>query len=152
MVASTEPTTEAREGGEGHAGLAPGYDGRARWGVSVTVRSTGRIEQWARDMASGAPRAAELALEATLGPVVEDARDRWPVETGRSRAGLDLAVRPTSGGASASVTDEAPYTKMIKLRSGVRPWRDYIRKAGAEAVAEMGPEILRALREEGRNG
>lgn len=92
--------------------------------------------------------AARAVLHGLEG-VVADARSRWPVDTGRSAAGL--SATPTQDG--ARVSDSAPYTVFIKS-GGRHPWTDLVvvpveRLASGALLDEIGERIVADLARDG---
>jgi len=76
-----------------------------------------------------AQRTAE-ALRREWLPVVREAVDRWPVETGKSLEGLNLSFDASSGALRSRLSSEAAYTYFIRYPGGGKRmvWDESVRK------------------------
>jgi hypothetical protein len=81
-------------------------------------------------------------LEATVTRVVDDARSRWPVRTGRSRDGLEAHVTIAPGQTSIRGTVANAVDYAVYVRSGQRGL------GGKSAVVELLRKPLRAAARE----
>lgn len=110
-------------------------------GYEPTVERAARLEAVA----------AEIVLE-RLGVVHEGARARWPVDTGRSRDGLDLVATPTGG----RILNLVPYAPFVHAaREKRRSWDLLVRSKIAQdrvKLATMFGEAVRAYMEGRRGG
>lgn len=112
--------------------------GAARVG-RTTVRIRG-FEELSRRVRAAAVSRARESLLSRGGAVVDEARSKWPVETGRSRNGL-LPPRVIVSGDRVVLQVENPveYAENVRVRGarGLRAWVVYvlepIRKIGLQA-------------------
>lgn len=54
------------------------------------------------------------AMAAELVPFVSDAVERWPVDTGQSKNGLNITFPPVRTGLAVVLKGDAPYTYVVK--------------------------------------
>ena len=92
----------------------------------------------------------------------DDARKRWPVDTGESRAALDYGVRVVRSGTQveAYVSNDAPHTRYIRSRkiTGLGEWdgeknpfallvRKPLQSSAKELAERLADAALEALEE-----
>ena len=123
--------------------------GRTARRGSATVSVTG-YEQTVERAQRLDEVAAGIVLE-RLGVVHEGARARWPVDTGRSRDGLDL-VATSKGGKIVNLVPYAPYVHAAREKR--RSWDLLVRTRIAQDAGKLAAFFGEAIRAymEGRRG
>lgn len=67
---------------------------------------------------------ARHLLRSMAGMLVAEAKTRWPVDTGRSKASIRW-TQPSGGLPQVEISARTPYTLYI-ISGGVHPWTAYI--------------------------
>lgn len=111
-----------------------------------------------RDLGADARRAWDLSsnravqsMEAERDRVFDNARSRWPVKTGRSRAGLNDYTQVELGGRNngrikVGIDNDVGYTRWVRLPGG-SPFavtallRTPMRRASRRLLERLGPEL-----------
>lgn len=97
-------------------------------------------------LAAGAPGVAE-AVERAADRIVAEARERWPVRTGRSRAGLEavVVVDPGLTTIRGTVVNEVEYARFVKDKQDRSAMTELlakpIRAATPALIAEIGDRV-----------
>lgn len=115
--------------------------------ATVTVTGYEGIEERARHLEA----VAAAAIVERLGVVRDGARERWPVDTGRSRDGLTLTSTSTGG----RLTNPVEYAPFVRRAGDTRrAWDLYVRSKIVNARAATNALIGTILREylEGQRG
>ncbi len=125
--------------------------GAARVG-RTTVRIRG-FDAYVKRAQSAAVAQARASLMQRSGVILDDARSKWPVETGRSRAGLEPPRIVVSGDrVRLTVRNSVDYSANVRIRAqrGLRAWdvlvREPIRRIALQArsiAKEIGAAIRR---------
>lgn len=128
--------------------------GAARVG-RTTVRVRG-LEAYARRARVAAVGQARESLLSRAAPILSEAQAKWPVETGRSRSGLEPPRVAVSGDlVRLTVRNPVEYAENVRVRGarGLRAWVVYVlepvRKLGLQAQA-IAAEINAAIDAAGR--
>lgn len=102
-------------------------------------------------------RAIEASSEGVLDTVTkagvalaDDARDQWPVKTGVSKAGLELAIKVDLKGLRviAEVRNDVPYAIYIKpkvLHGASTAWQRYVRGPAKVAQKNLEADLVDAI-------
>ena len=85
-------------------------------------------------------RVVDQVLGAEAAALVDAARRQWPVKTGRSKAALGYTA--TAG--RVTITDTAPYTRVIISDGGVRPWDAYVLTPMSALIRKTAPHKIGA--------
>jgi hypothetical protein len=121
-------------------------------GVTFSVDSG--VEDLVRRAIEQASPGVVAAVEKEVRLVAEDARDQWPVKTGRSKAGLTLTTIVSTDDVRARIYDDVPYVFYIRptdLGGKKTAWNTYVQipmRTAAKHLAEdiLGPAIVAAIR------
>lgn len=86
-------------------------------------------------------------MEDTANKIVSDAKEMWPVKTGKSKAGLTVITRLSGTAVEVVITDPVPYTYLIKglTTSGKNTWNELIAKPSKKAGKQLGNELSSEL-------
>ncbi len=85
---------------------------------NVTVEWDDTFEDWAK-RAAGLPGTSASVLEAVITSLWSDAASKWPVDTGRSRAGLIAEISQTADIVTAFITNRVPYAQFVPFDDGL---------------------------------
>ncbi len=130
--------------------------GAARVGrTTVRIRGFEALVKRARAAAAGQARDSLLQRS---GVILDQARSKWPVQTGRSRGGLEAPrVVVTGDLVRLTVRNPVEYAENVRVRAarGVRAWVAYvidpIRMLGLQA-RQIAGEIDAAIAAAGKRG
>lgn len=120
--------------------------GKAR----VELDDGGLFDRWSKSIAPNTRAAMDTEIERILA----DAREAWPVRTGKSKAALESAIRVIDQWQfTATITNDVPYAKLIrslKIETGTgSAYVELLRKpinAAAPAVADaLAAEIAQGM-------
>lgn len=120
----------------------------------VTVTLDDGLERLARAALDEVIPGVVRRMESDVGGILDDAASEWPIETGRSRAGLARQTTLLLGGEGVEVliADPVPYVPFIKprkLHGATTAWQRYVRGPMAalhrELTITLGPVIVDAL-------
>ena len=118
----------AAKGGGGGGGGGFGTRGLPMPRVSVKVTTTNRFPEIRRKGIA----AVEDAIKAIADDVLEDAKRRAPVETGRLRDSIELVIV----GSTAYIRVGAPYAKFVEFGAVHAPAHPFLRPAVRKGEAE----------------
>lgn len=119
-------------------------DTTARSGrTTVRITGLGELEAAVRAAVAASP---EATLHAEVSGLLEGARRRWPVRTGRSRRGLDLGRSGTGTHARVVARNEVPYAGDVRLAGHPEPaWRELVERPVCEAADALEQATAREL-------
>lgn len=82
-------------------------------------------------------------MESELGKVLANARQEWPVKTGRSRERLRLVSTVAPNGIEVSLVNDADYVYYIKAvdLGGRSPWRELVHKPLRRVERKLATEL-----------
>jgi hypothetical protein len=114
--------------------------------VKITARIEG-FDEKVRRINAGAVRAVEAPLRDRAEKIVREARDRWPVDSGRSRDGIETQVYATPSGLVLEFTGRAGYTTRVRDRGEPigTSWRRLVQGPALSMGRAAAPEIVAAL-------
>ncbi len=114
--------------------------------MKITARIKGLAEKVAR-INAGALRAVEAPLRARAEEIVREARDRWPVDSGRSQEGIEVTVYATPSGLVVEFVGRAGYTTRVRARGEPvgTSWRRLVQGPALSLGRTAAPKIVAAL-------
>ena len=108
-------------------------------------RLKGNLLQLRARAAPAGQQAVRRVLGAEVSAIVERARGRWPVDTGRSRRELQIEPAPDRGRGILRFRIKATRYSPHIVSRGVRPWRDYIQRPLAALIRDIPGTLARAM-------
>lgn len=135
--------------------------GKLRYGSGIaTIEMDDTMDRLVRRAIEVSQPGLVRRLEETAQRIHAETVARWPVRTGRSKAGLDWYMAIKEGGTEIRAvisTGGVPYTfyvRPLSLYGGNTGWSEWVqrpmREAGAKLAIELGPIIARQLTGEER--
>jgi len=128
---------------------------RLRYGAGIaTIEMDDTMDQLIRRAIENVQPGVVAKIEAATKAVAEDCERRWPVKTGKSKAGFDWYVAVTQDGTRIRgvIQNPVPYTFYVRpsqLFGGTTGWAEWVQRpmkaAAAKLVDELGPQIVRDL-------
>lgn len=122
-------------------------DTTARAG-GITVRVSG-LRQTLDAVTAAARASLEPALHTEISEVVRHARDRWPVRTGRSQRGLEVARAGTDTRARVVARNRVSYAQDVRIAGHTEPaWVELVERPVTTAAGELERAAVRVLEHE----
>jgi hypothetical protein len=122
-------------------------------GVTVTLDSG--LEKLARTAIEESLPGGLALMEREAAEVADFAYDEWPVESGKSRAGLEMRTVIDVGRSTATVeirndVEYAPYIKPKVWHGAYTAWQKLVRgpmtALRKELIDKLGPQIVESIR------
>lgn len=123
---------------------------------SVRIEMDAKLEELARRAVSQVAPGVLERIDQAVDQVLEEAEARWPVKTGRSKAGLAAYTSIAPGGAcvQGTVMNPVDYAVYVKSRKGglggrsavVELLRKPLRAQAAQLAGELGTTVAESLK------